>query len=222
MSLLKRFVTTVHSSVDRTLATIENHEAVVDAALKESRQAVTQARVRLGRLEKEAANQRNCVAELSSEIELWNERARSVAQQDREKALSCIQRRQQREREMEVATKQLVEQDRVIAKVRRSVDESGERVLALQNQRDQMRSREAASRAGQIVQSLNGKVDNDVDAAIERWEVSVGAAEMLNDSLDVQYPETDELADAFSSVEQHQQLEAELDQLLAGGSKNND
>ena len=222
MSLLKRFVTTVHSSVDRTLATIENHEAVVDAALKESRQAVAQARVRLGRLEKEAANQRNRVAELSSEIELWNERARSVAQQDREKALSCIQRRQQREREMEVATKQLVEQDRVIAKVRRSVDESGERVLALQNQRDQMRSREAASRAGQIVQSLNGKVDNDVDAAIERWEVSVGAAEMLNDSLDVQYPETDELADAFSSVEQHQQLEAELDQLLAGGSKNND
>ena len=106
--------------------------------------------------------------------------------------------------------------------MRRSVDESGERVLALQNQRDQMRSREAASRAGQIVQSLNGKVDNDVDAAIERWEVSVGAAEMLNDSLDVQYPETDELADAFSSVEQHQQLEAELDELLAGGSKNND
>ncbi len=222
MSLLKRFVTTVHSSVDRTLATIENHEAVVDAALKESRQAVAQARVRLGRLEKEAANQRNRVAELSSEIALWNERARSVAQQDREKALSCIQRRQQREREMEVATQQLVEQDKVIAKVRRSVDESGERVLALQNQRDQMRSREAASRAGQIVQSLNGKVDNDVDAAIERWEVSVGAAEMLNDSLDVQYPETDELADAFSSVEQHQQLEAELDELLAGGSKNND
>ena len=90
MSILKRLVTTVHSSVDRTLAGMENHQAVVDAALKESRHAVAEARVRLGRLEMDAKSQRERVTELASEAELWNERALSVAEQDREKALSCI------------------------------------------------------------------------------------------------------------------------------------
>lgn len=214
MSLLKRFVTTVHSSVDRTLATIENHEAVVDAALKESRQAVARARVRLSRLEKEALGQRNRVAELASEVELWNERALSVAKQDREKALSCVQRRKQREREISVARGQLHELDNVIAKVRRSIDESGNRVQALENQRNQMRSREAASRAGQIVQSLDGGVGDDAAAAIERWEVSVSEVEILNDSSVTIYQDTDELAEAFNTVEENQQLEAELDELL--------
>jgi len=109
---------------------------------------------------------------------------------------------------------QLTEQNKVIAKVRCSVDESGNRVLALQNQRNQMRSREAASRAGQIVQSLNGKVDSDVDSVIERWEVSVGSVEMLNNSADYHSQETDELAEAFTSAEENQQLELELDELL--------
>ena len=222
MSLLKRFVTTVHSSVDRTLATIENHEAVVDAALKESRQAVARARVRLSRLEKEALGQRNRVAELASEVELWNERALSVAQNDREKALSCMQRRKQREREISVAREQLLEVENVISKVRRSIDESGNRVQALENQRNQMRSREAASKAGQIVQSLDGGVGDDAAAAIERWEVSVSEVEILNDSLTSLCEDTDELAEAFTTEEQNQQLEAELDELLKQQGENHE
>ena len=133
-----------------------------------------------------------------------------------------MQRRKLREREMVAVKAQLSEQDRVIAKVRRSIDESGNRVLALQNQRNQMRSREAASRAGQIVQSLNGKVDSDVEAAIERWEVSVGTVEMLNDSAESHYQETDELAEAFISAEENQQLEVELDELLKRQGEHNE
>ena len=72
MSLIKRLVTTVHSSVDRTLASMENHEAVVDAALRESREAVSRARVRLKRLERDGTQQRNRITELTSEVELWN------------------------------------------------------------------------------------------------------------------------------------------------------
>ena len=86
MSLIKRFVATVHHSVDRTLAGMENHEAVVDAALRESREAVSRARVRLNRLEKDGKQQSNRITELTSEVELWNERARSVADGDRPRA----------------------------------------------------------------------------------------------------------------------------------------
>ncbi len=217
MSLFKRFVTTVHTSVDRTLASIENHEAVVDAALKESRQAVVRAKVRLARLEKDVNVQRNRVAELASEIDLWNERARSVAGDDRAKALSCIQRRKQRESEIALARTQLAEQESVVARVRNSIDESANRMQALQNQRNQMRSREAASQAGRIVHTLDGRVGGDVEAAIERWEVTVGEAEILTDTVLLADADTDELAREFISTEENQCLEAELEELLKQG-----
>lgn len=222
MSLFKRFVTTVHTSVDRTLASIENHEAVVDAALKESRQAVMRAKVRLGRLEKDVSAQRNRVAELASEIDLWNERAVSVANEDRARALSCIQRRKQREAEIAIARTQLAEQESVIKRVRNSIDESANRVQALQNQRNQMRSREAASQAGRIVHTLDGRIGGDVEAAIERWEVTVGETEILTDTLLLADTDTDELAREFISAEENQCLEEELDALLKHGGDNHE
>lgn len=220
MSLLKRFVTTVHTSVDRTLAGIENHEAVVDAALKDSREAVVRARVRLGRLEKDGRQQQDRVSELSSEIELWNERAKSVAGEDRAKALACIQRRKQRENELAMAREQLAEHEKIARRVRGNIEESANRVQALQNQRNQMRSREAAAHAGRIVNALDGKAGDDVEAAIERWEVTVGECEIMTDSMLPLDATDDELSQGFSSQEQTRLLEDELDELLASqGSK---
>jgi phage shock protein A len=221
MSILKRFVTTVHASVDRTLAGIENHEAVVDAALTESRQAVARARVRLARLEKDGAEQRNRVTELVTQIELWNERARSVATTDREKALACIQRRRHCEQELHSAKAQMHEHEKIIKRVRDSISESSGRVQTLQAQRNQMRSREAAAHAGQIVHKLEGRVGDDVEAAIERWEVSVGQAELLTEH----YPLTesyDELAESFISEEENNLLETELEMLLKEEGNNNE
>lgn len=214
MSIFRRIVTTVHSSVDRTLATMENHEAVVDAALKESRQAVVRAKVRLARLEKDARQQRDRVTEITSEIDLWNERAAAVAHEDRPKALACIARRKRREKDLSVAREQLAEHETITRRVRGSIEESSSRVVALQNQRNQMRSREAAAQAGSIVNSLDGKVGHDVEAAIERWEVTVGEAEIVSDSLMPQHDVVDELAEGFLSDEENQQLESELDKLL--------
>lgn len=221
MSLLKRFVTTVHASVDRTLAGIENHEAVVDAALRDSREAVSRARVRLARLEKDGAEQRNRVTELTSQIDLWNERARSVAGDDREKALACIQRRRQCEQELHSAKGQMQEHEKIIKRVRDSITDSTNRVQTLQSQRNQMRSREAAAQAGQIVHKLDGRVGDDVEAAIERWEVTVGQAELMTEH----YPtttSTDEFAESFLTAEENTLLESELDALLKQEGGNND
>lgn len=218
MSIFKRFVTTVHASVDRTLAGIENHEAVVDAALQESKQAVARARVRLARLEKDGLEQRNHVAELSSQIELWNERARTVASTDRDKALACIQRRRQCEQELHSAKAQMQEHEKVIRRVRDSISDSSNRVQTLESQRNQMRTREAAAFAGQIVHKLDGKVGDDVEAAIERWEISVGQAEVVAEHYPV--PLTDEFEESFLTSEENNLLQLELDELLKGGANN--
>jgi len=212
VGLVKRFVTTVHASLDRTVSSIENHEAVVDAALRESRQAVARAKVRLTRLEKDATQQRNRVAELSSEINLWNERAKSVADEDRSKAMACIQRRRLCEQELCSAREQMTEHARVIKRVRDSISESTNRVGTLQNQKERMRSREAAAHAGQILQSLEGL--NGVDV-----EVSVENAEMHSDNYST-LKSVDKFEESFTNAEEQTLLESELDALLSGAGEN--
>ena len=222
MSLIKRLVTTVHGSVDRTLASMENHEAVVDAALRDSREAVSRAKVRLSRLEKDGRQQRNRITELTTEAELWNERARSVAETDRPRALACIRRRKTCEQDLKLAEAQAAEHSRIEQRVRDSISESTNRVQALQSQRNQMRSREAAAQAGKIVYSLDGRLGSDVEAAIERWEVTVGESELLTDILLPVDVDCDDLAAEFVTKEENQLLEDELDALLVNdeGEKN--
>jgi len=221
MSLIKRLVTTVHGSFDRTLASMENHEAVVDAALRDSREALSRARVRLSRLEKDSKQQSNRITELASEADLWNERARSVAENDRPKALACIRRRRACEQNLKTAKARAVEHDRIEQRVRDSISESTSRVQALQSQRNQMRSREAAAQAGKIVHSLDGCLGTDVEAAIERWEITVGEAEFLTDTLLPVELECDDLVTEFVTREENQLLEDELETLLTndGGGK---
>ena len=222
MSLIKRLVTTVHGSIDRTLASMENHEAVVDAALRDSREAVSRAKVRLSRLEKDGRQQRNRITELTTEAELWNERARSVAETDRPRALACIRRRKTCEQDLKLAEAQAAEHSRIEQRVRDSISESTNRVQALQSQRNQMRSREAAAQAGKIVHSLDGRLGSDVEAAIERWEVTVGESELLTDILLPVDVDCDDLAAEFVTKEENQLLEDELDALLVNdeGEKN--
>lgn len=222
MSLLKRLVTTVHASVDRTVASIENHEAIVDAALRDSREAVTKARQRLARLDKDGKDQRDRIIELTSEIELWNDRARSVADQDRARALDCLRRRKQRETALDLARASLKEHEAVAKSVRSSITESTQRVQTLQQQRNQMRSREAATQARRTVHALDERAGHDVESAIERWEVSVGESELLTDTLLPLRVDVDDLADEFLSVEENTMLESELDQLLKPAKGEND
>jgi len=221
MSIFKRIVSTVHTSMDRTLSSIENHESVVDAALQESRQAVARAKVRLARLEKDSTQQRNQVTELATQIELWNERARSVAENDRDKALACIQRRKLCEQELEVAKVQMQEHDKIIRRARDSISDSSNRVQTLQSQRNQMRTREAAAHAGKIVHKLDGKVGDDVEAAIERWEVSVGQSELVIEDFPLT-DRTDDFEGSFIATEENALLESELDVLLNQEGGNNE
>lgn len=214
MNILKRIATSVHRGVDRTVSSMENHEAVVDATLRASREALMRAKLRLAKLEKDGRQLQDRVTELGSEIELWTERAQDCADNNRQKALACLQRKKQREQELQHTSEQLTHHEQVLKGVRSSIDESANRVEALQIQRNHMRSREAAAQAGAIVHTIDDPLRSDVESAIERWEIKVGQSEILNDSYSTIYSAADELAEEFVTTEENQLLETELDELL--------
>jgi len=221
MSLFKRFATTIHATVDKTVAQLENHDAIVDAALKDSRSAVARARVRLARVEKDGRQQRARIQELQTEVALWEERAQSVAATDRGKALDCLRRRKQRESALRNGQASLTEHEALEKRVRASVAEAEQRVNTLMQQRNQMRSRESAAQALRIVNAIDDKAGIEIDDAFERWEISISESEVFSGQAITPVDEFEELNTEFETLEEQQQLDAELDLLLENNQEKN-
>ena len=86
MRLIKRISTTVSSTLDKAVSKVENHDAIINAALRETQQAAARSRVRLVRVQKDGNNLKARRDELRIAASQWTERAKSVAASDEAKA----------------------------------------------------------------------------------------------------------------------------------------
>ena len=90
MSLIRRISTSISSTVDRAVSKVENHDAIINSALRDTQQAAARSRVRLERVRKDGHNLRTRRASLELAVTRWTERAKSIASDDEAKALECL------------------------------------------------------------------------------------------------------------------------------------
>ena len=64
MNLIRRISTSITSSVDRAVSKVENHDAIINAALRDTQQAAARSRVRLERVKKDGHHLRTRHANL--------------------------------------------------------------------------------------------------------------------------------------------------------------
>jgi phage shock protein A len=93
MSLIRRISTSFTSSVDRAVSKVENHDAIINSALRDTQQAAARSRVRLERVRKDGNSLKSRQEQLIVAVSRWTERAKSVAANDEAKALECLRRR---------------------------------------------------------------------------------------------------------------------------------
>ena len=89
MSLIRRISTSITSSVDRAVSKVENHDAIINAALRDTQQAAAKSRVRLERVRKDGNSLKRRYSELQQAVVRWTERARNVAGEDEAQALEA-------------------------------------------------------------------------------------------------------------------------------------
>jgi phage shock protein A len=209
MSLLKRLTLAVSSSVERLVGEIENHDAVVEAGIRESRRLYARAAVRHTRLR--AEGERLCARRdgLKRDAIAWRERARTAT--DEEQALECLRRAKH-------AAEQAQSLDRACARhvalEQRLADEIArqrQRVADLEHRRQLMRSREATADAATGIRDAEDGASLDLDGAFERWEVKVTEAEIEYDAV----APVDAFAAGFVAEEERAALRAELAALKA-------
>lgn len=215
MSIIKRLATTIHASVDRTVASIENHEAIVKATLNESRQALASAKIQLQRVEAEYHQQHNQIQALQQRIDTWTTRAKDIGDKDREKALRCLQERALDQANLDKAEALLIRHTDMQQRMRHQVASLEDRVSELHRQHRELLSRDTVSRANAQLDAAQLNPHSNLDEVFDRWETAIKARELGHEYVNTNVVSTADLDAEMSADEARADLNSELDSLLA-------
>jgi len=211
MSVFKRLTATLSAQIDHMVSQIENHDAVIEAAMGDARQAAARAKVRLARVRRDGAGLKHKIATLEQAEQQWTQRAKACAGEDEERALACLQRRRESQQQIATLRSALREHDALEERLDRDICTAEKRLAEMSQQRNLMRTRQSAAEALRSLSSLDADVALDVSDAFERWEVKVTEAELSVGTGELSDPVERE----FVAAEDKASLRAELQSLLS-------
>ena len=210
MSLIRRISTSITSSVDRAVSKVENHDAIINSALRDTQQAAARSRVRLERVRKDGQSLKTRQGNLQLSVSRWTDRAKSIAASDEAKALECLRRRKDCEAQLHNLRDSIDKHDELEAKIADQVKKIEERVGEVAQQRNMMRSRQSVAEAMRTINNIEGVSYGEIEDTFDRWEINLGETEILTGAG----ARTDVLDSAFLAEEDTAELRAELSELL--------
>jgi phage shock protein A len=209
MNLIRRISASFTTSVDRAVSRVENHDAIINAALRDTQLAASRARVRLDRLQKDGERLKARQDELETTIQRWTDRATQYASTDEIRALECLRRRRECESERVTLQAAIETHNSFEARIADQVKQIDIRIREVTQQRNVMRSRQSVADAMLALRSIEDSACGDVEDTFDRWEIKLGESE-----YPLTYATTVDTFDAeLRAEEDYADLRAELDAL---------
>lgn len=212
MNFVKRWTASIASSFDWVISQVENHEALVSAAIREMQTAGAKAKVQLDRVRRDGDRMTQRIGELQELETVWAERAVRVAPEDKDRALECLRRRREAQRELQAVEQQQAEHRRVQEQLTNDLKLIEERINELRRKKNTLSARQYRAEAMKAGQLSELGIIGEIDEIFDRWEMKLGVYESFSDK-------EDRFAEEFATVENRVQLEAELEQLVAGAKR---
>jgi phage shock protein A len=206
-----RWTTGFASRIDAMVRQIENHDALVSAAVRDAKEARARAKVQLKRVREDGRRMQRRRAELEEAERRWQERALRVAPGDEERALECLRRMKRAARECAELTQQADEHARIEQQLGQDIRRIDERIEQLVQQRNLLRTRQSRAEALSASQHDDGRRLAEVDDILERWEIKVSHVET---DFDCSLDESDALEHELESEEEREALRHELQELV--------
>ena len=210
MSLIRRISTSITSSVDRAVSKVENHDAIINSALRDTQQAAARSRVRLERVRKDGHALKTRHGDLQLAASRWTNRARSIAGSDEGKALECLRRRKEGDLQVRNLQESIEKHDDLEARIADQVKKIEARIGEVSQQRNMMRSRQSVAEAMRTINNIEGVSYGEIEDTFDRWEINLGETEILTSAIAT----TDPLDSVFLAEEDTAELRAELSELL--------
>jgi phage shock protein A len=213
MGSFLRWTTGFGSRIDAMVSQIENHDALVNAAIRDAKEARARARVQLKRVRQDGQRMQRRCTELAESERRWKERAVRTAGDDEGRALECVRRMKRAAHERVELLSQTGEHTRIEAQLARDIRRIDDRIENLVQQRNLLRTRQSRAEALAAADQDDGRRLAEVDEILERWEIKVSRVET---DFDCDLDEGDELELTLGAEEEREALRSELDDLLRG------
>ncbi len=204
MKLIKRLSTTISATLDSAVGQLENHDAIVEASIKQTRQSVAKTKARINTLRQQHTAYQSQLKEAREQYDVWTERAAKLASTEQEKALQCVARRNQCEADIGRLSYSEKQQGELIREVSANLQ-------TLQTKLDEMTQKHNLMRSRQTVADVNRAVayastDDSLSDTFERWESAVLEHEFAvsdacaRDFLDVELTRQEDEADLLAQL----------------------
>lgn len=175
MKAMKRITTSLFANFDWAVTQIENHEALVNAALREIQHAGAKARVQINRVRQDGERMRRRLTEQRQAAQVWEERALRCAQSDEARALECLKRCKQAQLEAQELELQITNHARIEEDLARDLEAIERRIEDLKRKRNTLRTRESTAEALSTMQSQDAGLIAELDDVFDRWEIKVAS-----------------------------------------------
>lgn len=208
VNMLHRWKTSIISGFEHVVSRVENHEAIVAAALREARESAAGARVKLNRLKRDGVRMQDRLVELRSAEEAWTGRCLKSRSFDENKALECLRRRKGIQLEIRQLENELARHQELDVRLTRDLAMIEERVRELTCRKNAFSARAFRARALELTSPGLSHSISDVEDVFDRWEIRLAETEPLAGALPL-----DSLESEFVAEEEKAALRAELDAL---------
>ena len=180
MNLIKRLTTSVTASLENTVRQIENHDAIIEAAIKQTRQSVAKTKARINTLRQQQHTYETQLEETREQSNLWTQRALNLSDSDQDKALQCMTRHNQCQTKIARLSKLIEQQKTLIHDVSLNSEKLQMSMDEMHQKHNLMRSRQTVADVNRTVGATN--LEDTTNETFERWESMIIETEMnIND-----------------------------------------
>lgn len=215
MSIFKRLSATLFSRVDSVVSEIENHDAIIEASIRDNKHALAKAKVRFNRLQADGRRLQQRLEELQAAEAQWERRAKDQAEHDEQTALQCLQRRRECRKRAAQVENMLAEHRQAESRLAGELETMEGRIREINQQRSLLRTRQSTADAMRTFKAIEDCSYIDIEDTFEKWEVRVTEAELASGELEA----VDDLERRFIDAEELVGLQAELKDLTKGDAQ---
>lgn len=216
MNLFKRVTASVRANLDEAISQIENHDAVIETAIREERDAIARLKLQQSRIRREQERLNGEINQASQDEANWTERAKRCAQNaDEQQALRCLERRSQCRADIQRLRAKAETTGKQLLDTESRLSEAQGRVDAMEQRRRDFQNRDLSARADQAWALSSGNDADGIEQAFDRWELQITRGEM-NAQVANSGTELDPLEAQFKDEEKQSALKAELKALMEG------
>lgn len=207
MRKLKIWTASIASGFDSVISKVENHESVVECSIQELQKAAAHAKVKLAHLRRELDRMRLKLQQLEQKKERWSERALSLRDSDKPKALECLRRMKRCQAEIEQLQQEIPRHSQTADSIGADVRKLESRIDELRLRKRAFSTRECRAKALKISEQTVGLEGDHLEDTFERWELKLAESEFGTSAS------LDSFEDAFERDDETASLEAELESL---------